>query len=245
MTDKKIALVTGGSRGIGRAISLELATSGLHVLINYKNRISDAEETLQQIISSGGSGELLGFDCTNATSVSEAIDRWAEANPGRFIEILVNNAGIRRDNLMVLISQEDWDEVLNTNLHGFYNVTRPVLKNMVSKRRGRIVNIVSLSGVKGLPGQTNYSASKAAVIGASKALAQEVGRRNITVNCVAPGFIQTEMTADIDEEQYKAIIPAGRFGKPEEVAAVVGFLVSPAASYITGEVIHVNGGLYT
>jgi 3-oxoacyl-[acyl-carrier protein] reductase len=245
MTDRKIALVTGGSRGIGRAICLELAAAGYHVLINYRNRIADAEETMNQVKASGGSAELLGFDCIDAGSVSSALEKWAETNSGSFIEVLVNNAGIRRDNLMVMMPQEDWDDVLNTNLHGFFNVTKPVLKGMVSKRRGRIVNIVSLSGVKGLSGQTNYSASKAAVIGASKALAQEIGKRNITVNCIAPGFIQTEMTSDIDENEYKAIIPAGRFGKPEEVASIVGFLASPSAAYITGEVIHVNGGLYT
>jgi 3-oxoacyl-[acyl-carrier protein] reductase len=241
----RTALVTGGSRGIGKAICKKLAAEGCHVIINYKSNTEEAQNTLNEVIAAGGTGELLPFNCGDKNDIETTLSRWQKENPDRFIEILVNNAGIRRDNVMVMMSDEEWYEVINIHLNGFFHVTRAVSKNMVSKRRGRIVNVVSLSGVQGMQGQTNYSAAKAGVIGATKALAREVGRRNITVNAVAPGFIKTDMTEDIDESQYKAIIPAGRFGTPEEVAAAVCFLTSAEASYITGEVIHVNGGLYT
>ncbi len=241
----RTALVTGGSRGIGRAICLALAKEGNHIIINYKSNREEAEKTLQDVITAGGTGELLPFNCGDKDDIETILSRWQSENPDRFIEILVNNAGIRRDNVMVMMSDEEWYEVINIHLNGFFHVTRAVSKNMVSKRRGRIVNVVSLSGVQGMQGQTNYSAAKAGVIGATKALARELGRRNITVNAVAPGFIKTDMTEDIDESQYKAVIPAGRFGTAEEVAAAVCFLASPSASYITGEVINVNGGLYT
>jgi 3-oxoacyl-[acyl-carrier protein] reductase len=241
----RTALVTGGSRGIGKAICKKLAAEGCHVIINYKSNTEEAQNTLNEVIAAGGTGELLPFNCGDKNDIETTLSRWQKENPDRFIEILVNNAGIRRDNVMVMMSDEEWYEVINIHLNGFFHVTRAVSKNMISKRRGRIVNVVSLSGVQGMQGQTNYSAAKAGVIGATKALAREVGRRNITVNAVAPGFIKTDMTEDIDESQYKAIIPAGRFGTPEEVAAAVCFLTSAEASYITGEVIHVNGGLYT
>lgn len=241
----KIALVTGGSRGIGKAISKTLASEGYYVLINYRSNQAEAETTLAEIKSNGGDGELLPFDCSNKVEVESRIENWTKNNEGKFIEILVNNAGIKHDNVMVMMSDEEWDSVINTNLNGWFYVTRAASKAMITKRRGRIVNIVSLSGIKGLPGQTNYSATKGGIIAATKSLAQELGRRNITVNAVAPGFIQTDMTQDIDESQYKAIIPIGRFGKPEEVAHAVSFLVSEKASYITGTVIQVNGGLYT
>ncbi len=241
----KIALVTGGSRGIGKAISKTLASEGYYVLINYRSNLIEAETTLAEIKDAGGDGELIPFDCSDKAEVESTIENWIKNNEGKFIEVLVNNAGIKRDNVMVMMSDEEWDTVINTNLNGWFYVTRAASKAMITKRRGRIVNIVSLSGIKGLPGQTNYSATKGGIIAATKSLAQELGRRNITVNAVAPGFIQTDMTQDIDESQYKAIIPIGRFGKPEEVAHAVSFLVSEKASYITGTVIQVNGGLYT
>lgn len=175
-----------------------------------------------------------------------AIQKWEDEHPNDYISILVNNAGIRRDDMMFMMSDEDWHQVINTTLDGFFFLTRRLLKHMLPRNRGgRIINIASLSGLKGMPGQTNYSAAKAALIGATKALAQEVAPRNVTVNAVAPGFIETDMTKDLPEEELKRLIPLGRFGKPEEVAGIVAFLVSHEASYITGEVINVNGGLYT
>ena len=170
---------------------------------------------------------------------------WTSQHPDEYIEVLINNAGIRKDNLMLWMTGEEWSKVLDISLNGFFNVTQPLLKNMLVKRYGRIVNIVSLSGIQGMPGQTNYSAAKGGVIAATKALAQEVAKKKVTVNAVAPGFIRTDMTEGIDENEWKKHIPAGRFGTPEEVADLVGFLASPASSYITGEVISINGGLYT
>jgi 3-oxoacyl-[acyl-carrier protein] reductase len=244
----KYALVTGGSRGIGRAICVKLADMGYPVLINYRSNKAAAEETKSFIEQKGGEAELLPFDVADAVSVDAALELWTEQHPDDYIAILVNNAGIRQDNMMVFMNNEQWDNVINTNLHGFFYITRRLLKNMLTKRYGRIVTVSSLSGMKGMAGQTNYSASKAAVIGATKALAQEVGARKVTVNAVAPGFIPTDMTKDLPEEyaeQMKKMIPLGRFGTPEEVAAAVGFLASESASYITGEVISVNGGLHT
>jgi 3-oxoacyl-[acyl-carrier protein] reductase len=241
----RIALVTGGSRGIGKAVCLKLAAEGCHLIINYKSNTTEAESTLAEVIAAGGTGELLPFNCGDKNDIEKTLAEWQSNNTDKFIEVLVNNAGIRRDNVMVMMSDDEWYDVINIHLNGFFHVTRAVSKNMVSKRKGRIVNVVSLSGVQGMQGQTNYSAAKAGVIGATKALARELGRRNITVNAVAPGFIKTDMTEDIDESQYKAVIPAGRFGTAQEVAEAVCFLASPGASYITGEVINVNGGLYT
>ena len=241
----KVALITGGSRGIGKAICLRLAAEGCHVLINYKSNETEALNTLAQIKEQGGRGELIQFDCSSKQEVEEKLDAWKTQNPDLFIEILVNNAGIKKDQLLALMQDEEWDDVLQTNLNGWFYVTRAAGKGMISKRRGRIINMVSLSGIKGLPGQTNYSATKGGIIAATKSLAQELGRRNITVNAVAPGFIETDMTKDIDPGDYKAIIPAGRFGKPEEVAHAVAFLASDLAAYINGSVIQVNGGLYT
>lgn len=241
----KYALVTGGSRGIGKAVCLQLAEAGFPVIINYMSNQKAALDTKQQIEQAGGKAELLPFDVSNAEAVDEAILSWNTAHPDDYIAVLVNNAGIRMDTMMIFMQNEQWNNVINTNLNGFFYVTRRLLKDMLTKRYGRIINVVSLSGIKGLPGQTNYSAAKAAVIGATKALAQEVGARKVTVNAVAPGFITTDMTKDLDEATLKAMIPIGRFGKAEEVASLVGFLASEQAAYITGEVISINGGLYT
>lgn len=240
----KFALVTGGSRGIGRAICLQLAKQGYNILINYLSNEQAAQETLAQVTAKGVKGELLQFDVADREAAKQALSAWHAKNPTATIEVLINNSGIRKDNLMIWMQDSEWDNVVSTSLGGFYNVTKPVVAEMIKGKFGRIINIVSLSGLKGLPGQTNYSAAKAGIIGATKALSQEVGRRGITVNAVAPGFIKTEMTEDIDENQFKANIPLRRFGTAEEVAALVGFLASPDASYITGEVISINGGLY-
>lgn len=241
----KYALVTGGSRGIGRAICIKLAQMDCHVIINYNNNREAALETQQQVEALGGSAELLPFDVADEEQMNAAIDRWNAQHPDEYISVLVNNAGIRRDSLTVFMSNEDWEDVLNTNLYGSFYLTRRLVKEMMTHRFGRIINVASLSGLKGQPGQLNYSAAKAAMIGATKALAQEVGSRKITVNAVAPGFIATDMTKELDEASLKKMIPAGRFGEPEEVAAVVGFLASDEAAYVNGEVISVNGGLYS
>ncbi|MDR2472766.1 MAG: 3-oxoacyl-ACP reductase FabG [Tannerella sp.] len=237
------ALVTGGSRGIGRAICIELSNRGFAVLINYTSNEEAALETKFLVEADGGVAELLRFDVADGAAVDQAIEKWTDAHPDDNISVLVNNAGIRQDALMIFLQDRHWKDVIDTSLNGFFFVTRRILKGMLTKRNGRIINIVSLSGLKGMPGQTNYSAAKAAVIGATKALAQEVAPRKVTVNAIAPGFIATDMTAALDENELKKTIPLGRFGKPEEVAALVGFLVSDSAAYITGEVISINGGI--
>ncbi|MBS1593079.1 MAG: 3-oxoacyl-ACP reductase FabG [Bacteroidetes bacterium] len=241
----KYALVTGGSRGIGRAVSIRLAQMGYYVIVNFQRNEEEANKTLALIREQGSDGALMKFDVGSKEGIQSVLGAWVEANPDKVIEVLVNNAGIRKDNLMLMMPDADWDSVLKTNLDSFFYVTKALVQNMMAKRFGRIVNVVSLSGIKGLPGQVNYSASKAGVIGATKALAQEVGRRGVTVNCVAPGFIKTDMTEAIDPTPYRNVIPMQRFGEAEEVASVVAFLASKDASYVTGEVIHVNGGLYT
>lgn len=241
----KYALVTGGNRGIGRATSVELARRGYHILINYVHKTDAAEETLRLVREAGQDGELLMFDVTNYEQTRTAIEAWQTAHPEEYIEVLVNNAGIRHDEIMALMPVEDWQRVLQITLNGFFNVTQPLLPDMQMYRFGRIINMASLSGIKGLPGQTNYSAAKGGIIAATKALAQEVARRGITVNAVAPGFIKTDMVEGLDEAALKKQIPANRFGRPEEVASLIGFLASPEAGYITGNVISINGGLYT
>ncbi len=241
----KYALVTGGSRGIGRAISIKLAQMGYFILINYNSNKAEAEKTLASVIENGSNGELMCFDVADAQTTTTILTEWQTAHPNEYIEIVINNAGIRKDNLMLWMSSQEWHNVIDISLNGFFNVTQPLLKNMLVKRFGRIINIVSLSGIKGMPGQTNYSAAKGGIIAATKALAQEVAKKQVTVNAIAPGFIKTEMTGDLDESQLKAHVPVGRFGEAEEVAELVGFLASKNASYITGEVISINGGLYT
>lgn len=242
---RKHALVTGASRGIGRATSVELARRGYHVLINYARNAEAAAETLRLVREAGQDGEPLPFDVGDRAQAHAAIEAWQQAHPDEYIEVVVNNAGIRRDNLMALMPPADWAAVLRTTLDGFFNVTQPLLPAMQMHRYGRIVNMASLSGLKGLPGQTNYSAAKGGIVAATKALAQEVARRGITVNAVAPGFIKTDMVEGLDEAALRKTIPANRFGTPEEVASLIGFLASPKAGYITGNVVSINGGLYT
>lgn len=241
----KYALVTGGGKGIGRAVCLKLAELGYSIVINYNSSEQAAQEVLETIVAGGGSASLLRFDVSDNMQVTEALKKWREENSDGYIEVLVNNAGVRDDNLMLWMETESWHKVIGVSLDGMFHVTRLLIKDMLVKRYGRVINIVSLSGIKGLPGQTNYSAAKGGVIAATKALAQEVAKKGVTVNAVAPGFINTDMTKDLDQDTLKQQIPAGRFGTPEEVASLVGFLASRDSSYITGEVISINGGLYT
>ena len=241
----KYALVTGGSRGIGRAVSLRLAKAGYTVIINYQSNEQAAQETLQAIQSQGGQAELLRFDVSHPESVQNALESWQSSHPEDYIDVLVNNAGIRRDNLLVWMEPDEFEAVLRTNLFSFYHVTRPLLTPMIRHKHGRIINIASLSGITGLPGQCNYAAAKGGLIAATKSLAKEVAKKNVTVNAVAPGFIKTDMTDGLEEAELKKTVPMNRFGSAEEVAALVAFLASDDASYITGECISINGGLYT
>lgn len=242
----KYALVTGGSRGIGKAVCLKFAQMGVPVLINYHSNETAALDVLKCVQSIGGTAYLLQFDVASEKDVSSAIERWEDEHPDDYIAYLVNNAGIRKDNLMFMMPEKDWHDVIDVTLNGFYYVTRKLLPKMMMRRHGgRIINMASLSGLKGMPGQTNYSAAKGALIGATKALAQETASRNVTVNAIAPGFIESDMTKDLPQEELKKLVPMNRFDRPEEVAALVGFLCSDEAGYITGEVININGGLYS
>lgn len=239
----KYALVTGGSRGIGRAVCLKLADLGYPVLINYRTDRKAAEETKSRIETNGGQAELLCFDVSDGQAVGQTLSAWIEAHPDDYIAVLVNNAGIRRDNLLFWMTDDEWNDVLHTNLNGVFLISRLLVKYMMNQRFGRIINMVSVSGVKGMAGQTNYSASKAGIIGITKALALETAKRKVTVNAVAPGFIETDMTKDMNQSELKKSIPAERFGKPEEVADLVGFLASENAAYITGQIISISGGI--
>jgi 3-oxoacyl-[acyl-carrier protein] reductase len=240
------ALVTGASRGLGRAIAVQLALDhGLYILVNYSSNLAAAEETLAEIRANGGDGELLQFNVQTKQEVDDALNTWRENNPERFISVLVNNAGVTRDGLFMWMPESDWDEVMNISAKGLFNVTQNAIQQMLRKRSGRIVNVASVSGMKGVAGQTNYSAAKGAIISATKALAQEVAKRKITVNAVAPGFITSDMTKELNEAELKQMIPMNRFGKADEVAHLVSFLCSDKAAYITGEVININGGIYS
>lgn len=242
----KYALITGGSRGLGKATCLELSGHGIPLIINYQSNVTAAQEVKSLVEAQGGQAELLQFDVTNKEEVEAKLDTWIEAHPDDYVAYLVNNAGIRRDNVMFMMSDEDWSSVLETSVNGFFHITRKLLPKMLQRKHGgSIVNVASLSGLKGIEGQTNYSAARAALIGATKALALETASRHVRVNAVAPGFIETDMTKGLSQDELKAAIPMKRFGRPEEVAKVIDFLLSDAASYITGEVISINGGLYT
>lgn len=243
----KYALVTGGSRGIGRAICVRMAQEGYQIIINYAGNTAAAEETLRLVREAGSDGELMKFDVSDHDATIMAIEQWQKAHEEQdeYISVVVNNAGIRRDNILALMPYDDWTRVLNITLNGFYNITQPLLMPMQFHKFGRIICMASVSGLMGMQGQTNYSAAKAGIISATKALAKEVAKKNITCNAIAPGFIKTDMVEGLDEASLKKTIPANRFGCPEEVADLVAFLASENAGYITGNVISINGGLYT
>ncbi|MCP3852733.1 MAG: 3-oxoacyl-[acyl-carrier-protein] reductase [Gammaproteobacteria bacterium] len=245
MLNGKIALVTGGSRGIGRAISLKLASLGAVIGINYVSNPTAAEETLALVEKQGGKGFLTPFNVADANTVQKAVKKIIDSHGA--IDILVNNAGITRDGLMARMKEADWDSVLDTNLKGAFNCSKAVMRSMMKKRAGRIINISSVIGFLGNGGQVNYAAAKAGLVGLTKSVSRELATRNVTVNCVAPGYIVTDMTDNLDEEIQQAIqaqIPLGRLGQPEDVASSVAFLASDEAGYLTGQTLHVNGGMY-
>lgn len=239
--ETKVAIVTGGSKGIGRAIALELARNQFHVIVNYKSDTAGAEETVSLMKKDGFSGETSQFDVSDVQESKNAVDQIIS----RFknIDVLVNNAGIAADGLFVMMPEKDWDAVITTTLKGFYNITKPIIKRMIPRKKGSVVSISSVAGLIGNRGQANYSAAKAGLIGASRSIAAEVARLGIRVNVVAPGLIQTDMIKEAPVDVIKKMIPMARIGQPEEVAKVVRFLCSDDASYITGQVISVNGGM--
>jgi 3-oxoacyl-[acyl-carrier protein] reductase len=239
--EEKTAIVTGASRGIGRATAIELARAGYFVVINFKSNEDAARETLERVRAAGADGELSRFDVADNVQTKEAVRAIVERHKN--IKVLVNNAGITADGLFMLLGEEEWDSVINTSLKGFYNMTKPILREMVRKKSGAIVSVSSLSALMPNRGQANYSAAKAGIIAASRALAAEVARFGIRVNVVAPGLIETDMIQNAPVEQIKQIIPMARLGKPEEVARVIRFLCSDDASYVTGQVIGINGGI--
>ena len=242
MSEQQIAIVTGGSRGIGRAIAVDLAAHGYQMVITYKANDEAAAETLRLIREAGGQGEAVKFDVGNAAEAEGAVNELV----GRLerIDVLVNNAGVTADGLFLMMSRRDWNAVIDTTLHGFFNMTKPVLRKMLRRKSGSIVSLSSVSALVGNRGQANYAAAKAGLIAASRVLSSEVARLGIRVNVVAPGPIDTEMIRDAPVENIKQMIPMGRIGRPEEVAKVVRFLCSDDASYITGQVISVNGGMF-
>jgi len=238
---RKTALVTGGSRGIGAAVARRCGRDGYHVIINYRSNEQEARKTLDAITAAGGSAELCPFDVTDRRACAASIEAIVQKYT---LEALVLCAGIRSDELLVFMPPEQWDRILAANLNSFYNVAKPVVKQMLLNRSGRIVAVSSTSGETGLAGQVHYSAAKAGLIGAVKALALECAKRNVLVNAVTPGFIATDMTADVDEKKLAGRVPMNRMGTADEVAGAVSFLLSADAGYITGQVIRVNGGIY-
>lgn len=242
---KKYALVTGGSRGIGRACCIKLAELGYSVLVNYKGNKAAADETVALVKEKGVDAEAINFNVADKANVDEVLGGWISNHEDAIVEVLINNAGVRHDTLMMSMTDDQWSSVMDTSLQGMYNVTKAVLNPMLMNRYGRIINMVSLSGLKGTPGQVNYSAAKAGMIGATKALAQEIAKRNVTVNAIAPGFVKTDMTEELNEKELTGMIPMKRFGEAQEIADLASFLASDKSSYITGQVVSINGGLYT
>lgn len=241
----KIVLVTGGSRGIGRSICTRLADMGAAIAINYVSNAAAAEETLSAVRERGGRGFLTCFDVSDSEAVQQAVKDITEKHGA--VDILINNAGITRDGLMARMKDDDWDSVLDTNLKGAFTCSKAVMKGMMKKRWGRIINITSVIGFLGNAGQVNYAAAKAGLVGLTKSMARELAARNITVNCVAPGYIVTDMTGKLNDEIKDAIlaqIPLAKLGMPEDVAAAVAYLASPESGYMTGQTLHVNGGMY-